>query len=52
MEDDGLCKKCGVRPSQGGKAMYPNLCRLCSEGVENLLDKYGILNKLKRKKGK
>jgi hypothetical protein len=49
MEDSDFCVKCGHFPKQDDNAMYPDFCRECADRIKNLLDKAGILNKLKRK---
>jgi hypothetical protein len=49
MEDPKFCVKCGIFPKQDDKEMYPDFCRECAGRIKNLLDKHGLLNKLKRK---
>jgi len=49
--EEGFCSKCGVRPKQTDlKAMYPDFCQQCAKEFKRVLDKHGLLNKLKKKK--
>ncbi len=50
MEEE-ICAKCKMFLKQGKGHMYPEFCRDCARRIEVMLDKYGLLNKLKRKKG-
>jgi hypothetical protein len=48
---DQMCGKCKIRKSQNDpKAMYPDFCRECAREFQRILDKHGLLNKLKKKK--
>ena len=49
MGDEDFCVKCGHFPKQRDTEMYPDFCKECADRITNLLDKRGILNKLKRK---
>jgi hypothetical protein len=49
--EEGMCAKCGIRKVQEDrKAMYPDFCRDCADRFKKVLEKQGLLNKLKRKK--
>ena len=48
---DDLCPRCKIRkPHDDPKAMYPDFCRECAERFTKVLDKHGLLKRLKRKK--
>lgn len=50
MEEMKMCERCKVRPQQyEDGAMYPDFCKACADDFKRVLDKAGLLNKLKRK---
>jgi hypothetical protein len=51
MEEE-LCAKCHKIPKQPDGSMYPDFCKFCASDFKRLLDKTGLLNKLKRKQKK
>jgi hypothetical protein len=49
--NEDLCAKCQKIPRQPEGSMYADFCKFCAADFKRLLDKRGLLNKLKRKKG-